>query len=477
MRRARNLPHSKQEGSALILSLIFIAMFSALAAAMANMSGTNVQIAENQRKLDNTRACADSGLEIMRYWMSKVEMSGTTSPGQRFTELATSLQTELYAIGAQNIVPVLCGSTISVSDVPLTSNGQSFSAVLTSVDTDTVRLDVTGQNDSLSRTIRTNYNFVTQADTVFDYGVASRGPISLSGNVELEGANIEVESNAYIESLSSLLALEIIGNSHIAGTVKIVNPSAYVNLQGGQAGIGGDTGEAAMDHVDIGVPPSDFPEMNSAPFISFFSNPVTAPLTYTLSAADDTSADASYVNLKIPANMNPTFSGHSTLQGIIYIESPNVVTFTGGVDMTAVIVTDGSETDNSGTNRIDFQGNVASYPVETLSSEDQHFDFVRDQTGTFMMAPGFQASFGGSFALADDGGGGLVGAIAANGVEFYGNAGGTIRGSIINYSDTEMILSGNSDLYFNRSGLTEVPAGFVPEIVMQYDATSYCEVI
>ena len=85
MRRAKNLPHSKQEGSALILSLIFIAMFSALAAAMANMSGTNVQIAENQRKLDNTRACADSGLEIMRYWMSKVEMSGTTSPGQRFT--------------------------------------------------------------------------------------------------------------------------------------------------------------------------------------------------------------------------------------------------------------------------------------------------------------------------------------------------------------------------------------------------------
>jgi len=61
--------------------------------------------------------------------------------------------------------------------------------------------------------------------------------------------------------------------------------------------------------------------------------------------------------------------------------------------------------------------------------------------------------------------------------EFYGNDGGTIRSSIINYSDTEMTLSGNRDLYFDRSGLTGVSVGFVPEIVMQYDATSYCEVI
>ena len=31
---------------------------------------------------------------------------------------------------------------------------------------------------------------------------------------------------------------------------------------------------------------------------------------------------------------------------------------------------------------------------------------------------------------------------------------------MINYADAPMTLSGNSDLYFNRSGITEVPAGF-----------------
>jgi hypothetical protein len=39
-----------------------------------------------------------------------------------------------------------------------------------------------------------------------------------------------------------------------------------------------------------------------------------------------------------------------------------------------------------------------------------------------------------------------------------------------------MTLSGNSDLLFNRSGLDEVPAGFVPDIVLNYDRSSYSEV-
>jgi len=86
------------------------------------------------------------------------------------------------------------------------------------------------------------------------------------------------------------------------------------------------------------------------------------------------------------------------------------------------------------------------------------------------MAPGFAASFGGSFAT-------LNGAIASNGIEFFGDAGGTINGSVINYSDEEMSLSGNSDLYFNRSDTVKVPAGFVQDIVLQYDPTSYSEIV
>ena len=245
--------------------------------------------------------------------------------------------------------------------------------------------------------------------------------------------------------------------------MKIVNSLAYVDLQGGKAGIGGVTGEEATKppYVTYDVPPTEFPEMVPGQFESY--------ATTTLDPNMDTSADAALENIRIPANMNPTFSGHATLKGVVFIETPNVVIFTGTADVTGIIVGDGDDTDDSGTNQISFRGNVNSWPVTELPQEPQ-YEGLHDQIGTFVMAPGFHVSFGGSFEA-------LSGAIAANGIEFSGNAGGTINGSIINYADTEMTLSGNSDLYFNRSGLDDVPAGFEPELVLRYDSSSYCEII
>jgi Tfp pilus assembly protein PilX len=462
MKSVGNTTRPGRQGSVLVLSLIFLAVFSALAAAMAGLSGANVQIAENHRKVDNTRACAESGLEVIRYWMNKVEISGTTEAALRFAQLAIVLQNELTSAGATNIAPTCTSSTITIPTVTLNSStGQSFSAILTKIDNDNIQLDVTGHYSSFSRTIRSDYVFGTRANTVFDFGVASKGPISLSGNVELEGVNVQVESNAYIESENALLALSIIGNSHIAGNVKIVNPLALVHLQGGKAGIGGDTGEAAMDHVEIGVVPCEFPEMNPAVFIPY--------ATRVLGPGDSTSSDATYENLRIPAGMNPSFSGQVTLKGVVFIEAPNVVTFSGGVDVTGIIVTNGDPTDNSAENRLKFTGNVAGHPITQLPQEPQ-FAGLHSKTGTFIMAPGFHVAFGGSFST-------LSGAIAANGIELWGNAGGTINGSIVNYSDVQMTLQGNTDLYFNRSGLDEVPAGFVPELVLHYDPSSYAEVV
>lgn len=463
MQRVTYLLPGVRRGSALVLSLIFLVMFSAMAVAMAGVSGTNVQIAHNQHKLDVTRACAESGLEVLRYWMSRVEMSGTTLAGQRFAQLGAVLQSDLTASGITNIAPVCDSNSITISSVTLLSSpNQSFTAVFTKLDNDNVRLDVSGHYGPITRTIRTNYVFGTRAHTVFDFGVASKGPVSLSGNIQLDGYNIEVESNAYIESASALLALSIVGNSQIAGHVKIVNPLACVYLQGGRAGIGGVTGQEATlpPYTEIGVAPTEFPEMDPDQFYSYATNVLTSTM--------DLSKNATYDNLRIPAGMNPHFTGQATLRGVTYVQAPNVVTFAGGVNITGIIVTNGSPTDDSGTNQVCFTGNVASYPISQLPHETK-FEGLHEQIGTFMLAPGFKASFGGSFSA-------LNGAIAANGIEFHGNAGGTIYGSVVNYSNATMTLSGNSDLLFNRSGLTEVPAGFVPEIVMHYDPSNYSEV-
>jgi Tfp pilus assembly protein PilX/cytoskeletal protein CcmA (bactofilin family) len=445
----------RTKGAAFVTSMIFVLVFSALAVSMATMSGTNLQISENQREADCARACAESGLEIMRFWLSRCSATGDTDPALVFHTLADSLQADLAANDITNITTSHDSSTITIPSVILdTENEKSFSAQITQLDPETLRMDVTGVYKDTTKTIRTNYTFGVKQHTVFDYGVATKGPLSLSGNIELEGINVNVESDVYIVSENDLLALSIIGNSSIAGDVHIWNPAGTVDLQGGKASIGGVTAPEAYDHVITGADEVDFPVLNPEYFEHYVVEDLVYPTTNT-----------TFENIRIPPNTNPSFEGGTTISGIVYIETPNVVTFTGNVTITGIVVGDGDITDDSGTNRIDFLGTVDSSSVTALPEE---FGDLREETGTFLMAPGFSVSFGGTFET-------INGAIAANGITFYGNAGGIIEGSVVNYSDVPMTLSGNSDLYFNRSANTEIPAGFFPEIVLKYEPASYSE--
>ena len=456
-----------RQGAVLIIAVIFVAIFSSLGLAILTMSSTNVQVADNHHKANRALESAQSGLEVTRYWLGRVAMPGTVTPADRFTTLTNLVNAELatasiYTTSAYDDG----GAPLAVNLGSTTINSlasQSFAASIEkTADLDLVQVNITGSADSISRTISVNCRFETREHNVFDYGVATRGPLSLLGNVEMSGTNVHTDADVYIESSSQNEALLIIGNSQIGGDVTITNPDAYVTLQGGQAGIGGETGEAALDHVSVGEETVEFP----TPLTDYFEQYVQNTFN---PAVDDTTLDNTYENIRIPGGTNPTFSGDTTLNGIVFIESPNIVTFTGNANITGIIVGDGDMNDNSGANQIIFLGNVGSAPVTDLPETEQ-FEGLRDETGTFLMAPGFSASFGGSFET-------LNGAIAANGINFFGNAGGTINGSILNYSDTPMTLSGNSDLFFNRSGDTEVPAGFGPELILNYVSSSYSEVL
>ena len=234
-----------RKGAALIISMIFVLIFSALAVSMATMSGTNLQLADNQRKANRSHACAESGLDILRFWLGRIYMPGITQPDDRFSYLANFLQTDLAANGISNITTSydMDNSTIAIGDVVLYSSpAQYFSAeIQTTSNIDILQMDVTGSAGAVQRTIRVNYNFGTRANTVFDYGVATKGALNLHGNIEMSGANVELDAGVYIESPNDANALSIIGNSSIAGDVTITNPDATVTLQGGQASIGGES--------------------------------------------------------------------------------------------------------------------------------------------------------------------------------------------------------------------------------------------
>ena len=139
--------------------------------------------------------------------------------------------------------------------------------------------------------------------------------------------------------------------------------------------------------------------------------------------------------------------------------------FTGNTDIIGIVIGNGDLDYPSDDNQIIFRGNVDSSDVSEL---DSSFGDIRQETGTFLLAPGFDASFGGSFNT-------INGVIAASGIEFFGNAGGTVNGSVINYGDDPMTCTGSVDLVFDRSGTTENPAGFATSMVLELQPESYSE--
>ena len=333
----------------------------------------------------------------------------------------------------------------------------SFSATVTfGGDFNTLNVLVTGSSRKVDKPVAVTYQFDTVGNPIFDYGIATKGPLSMQGNVDVDGYNESIEASVYIESSDTLLALEMTGKSSIAGDVTIANPGAYVDIATNSS-VHGETGAGALDHVTIGGDMCDFPSPNPAQFVGY--------VAHTFQAGDPTS-NVTLTNVEIPANTNPTFSGHATIRGIMYIRAPNTVSFTGNAEVHGVILADGDLGHPSSDCYIDFGGTVDSYDVSTLPQEE--FGTLTEHTGTFLLAPGFRVYFRGDFAA-------LNGVIAASGVEFHGNAGGTINGSVINYSDDCMSLAGNTGLVFNRSGMDECPAGFEPTKVLRCVPESYTE--
>lgn len=453
----------RRRGSALILSLIFLAVLSSLAIAMTTISGVNVQVANNQRQGGRALASAHSGLEILRYYLNDISLPGG-APTDRLEGLYHRLEAEFADLS--NIDISYADGTIAIPRVRLNAaTNTAFTAALTygssadgTPDYDAIDITITGSGGRATKRVAVSYQFKEIGNPIFDYGIATRGPLVTQGNVDIETFNEQFWADIYIESLSSALALEMIGKSSIAGKVTIANGLAYIDIASSSS-VYGAKGAAAAEYITIGADACTFPVPNPQDFEGYIQT--------TFQPGDPTS-NTTLTNVEIPADTNPQFTGNTTINGVMYIRQPNTVRFVGNATINGIIVAEGQLEAPSELNQLDFGGTVISHDVSTLSADD--FGSLTQETGTFIVAPGFNVSFGGNASM-------INGVIAASGVQFYGNAGGTINGSIINYSDDRMELAGNTDLVFNRSGRDKIPAGFEPETTLEFTPDSYRECI
>ncbi len=442
-----------RKGVALILSMIFVLIFSALAVAMFSVSSTNIQIADNHHKMNLAFASAESGLDVMRYWLSRVKMPSSTPESHYYSAIAHDLRGDLYA----NCITNVMIDDGSIPTVTLDSAGkQSFSGKIL-IDPSqpcVLQVYITGSSGGISRTIRVDYDIAPYEYPIFNFGLATKGPLHFTGNPRLIGANELWEADVYVESPGDPTALFVGGNTNFDGDINISNPVATADFIGDVL-IAGEQGASAIaNHVFIGVETPEFPVPDTDHFKPYATGDVIDSLT-------DLSKGMTVTNGIIAAGTNPTFAGSVIIEGILFIEPSNVVTFGRNVDLRGIIVADG-DVDDPGANRINFEGNFGTNPLPG----DAEFDAIRGEVGSSIIAPGFGASFSGNFST-------LSGVMAVSGVHFSGNCSALVEGTIINYSDTPAVIEGNATMTFDRIDSTKVPAGFDTHRVLNYNPSSY----
>lgn len=442
---------------ACILALILLAVMAALSVALAVGNNLGLVQGANQASIQRSLLQSESGLSYLIYILRGVTLPAQATGQDLLNAMAAALQSRLNGTanlaGAQ--VTVL-GSTISI---PAIATGQGhFSATISLTADNVVNLTVAGSDGKTTRSVGLSFNPEGGRSPVFDYGIASRSAISLTGNASVLGANDPNEAKILSTTYSTLESFRLTGNCRVDGDLYSANPDSYATLTGNVT-VGGTSGSAIQDHVHIGVDNAEFPEPDPTVFEPFATNIVDANTP--------TSGNLTFTNIRIKANTNPTFSGNTTIRGVVFIEAPNQVRFTGNLNLTGLIVTEDAGENVYTTNTIRFTGNTTFKGVEQLP-ETAEFAQLRQMTGTSLLAPGFGVTFTGNF-------GSVGGCMAADAFTWTGNASGTIHGSIINYSDSAFTLTGNSRITIDRSGTPQTPPGFAVPQRLSPVASSYRE--
>jgi Tfp pilus assembly protein PilX len=439
------------------MALMVLVVLAALAVAYTHVANNSLRQGRNHARVVSARLQAEGGLAFLMGHIENIAVPANTQGQQLLDTVASALQDQLDGSGNLGGAGVAYdGSTVVVPAI-VTDEG-AFSATVELAAGHAVRLSVTGTSGAVQRTISVACGLRPSGSTVFDYGLASRGPVRMTGNVTVRGASDPAEASVFSATSDTQEAFDLSGNCTIEGDLYASDPDAYATVSG-PVSVGGDCGEGIGDHVHVGVGEVGFPEIDTAAFESYATNVVddTTPLDQ----------DLTLNNVRIAAGTNPTFTGDVTLNGVVFVEVPNTVEFSGNTTITAVIVTQDAGESGYLTNTIRFAGNAVSHSVAELPDTEQFYG-LHDKTGTFLLAPGFGVEFTGNFGT-------VGGCVAAHDVRFAGNADGVICGPIVSYGDTQFELLGNTTVTIDRANAPDVPPGFALPVTLQPLADTYVE--
>lgn len=190
----------QRKGATLVICMLFVLVFSAMAVSMATVAGTNTQVASNQHKANTALYAAQSGIECVKYLINTVDLAETTQnyvSAEEADEVWTDLQTHIQTEGLDGVTAlsggrfsdaVGSGDELTTPAITFDGSGASFILRLYRYDSDprTIQIQSMGSHHTITRKIAMNMA-VTKSRDILHYAVASRGRMWLTGDTTIYG--------------------------------------------------------------------------------------------------------------------------------------------------------------------------------------------------------------------------------------------------------------------------------------------------
>ena len=445
---------ARRHGITSILAMLYLVLFATLAIGFYTATTMSGQIARNEKAFELSEAAADGGMQFMRYHLGQLIIAPTVPTSGLMDAIVQGLGQQLNGTANMNghNVQKSTINSIGVIYIPSADDwtsldpnaGTKFRAMITqSGQFIVVNVDGAGAGGKAMRGIQIQYQKAPRAGAILDYGVASRGTVATAGGTYIQGLTDPTKGSVLSADTTSSTPISIMGKA-VSGDLSTVNPTANI-VVGSGVSIGGTTNPNLIpQHIHTGVPAPTFPWVDTSVFTAYATNPYV-PGSTTLT------------DVYILPNTNPKFVGGATINGVLWIQSPNVVTFKGTATINGVIVTDTSGSYDALNNQINFGGNVLATPLSQLPTSNPAYDpNLVKLTGSFLLAPNYAVTMTGNFGT-------LNGSIVAGTVSMSGNATGTVKGSVITMYDAvgsnSVYLNGFAEIYIDSTGTTNYPSG------------------
>ena len=213
----------KQRGIALIITMIFLAIFSALSVAMFTMSVTSVQASENHMESNHAMNAALSGLEYAKYLVSNagsvdVVLDYAAYKAEDFSSQADAIWNTL---AASEQLPVSGTDSdglpyIESGNISYSASEATFNVRFTRQDSDTIEVICSGENNNIQRAIGMTFNIEKEDDEILNYGLVGRGRMWLTGDTTIHGDIYSSWDNA------SVSPFNVTSDSSVLGTINTV---------------------------------------------------------------------------------------------------------------------------------------------------------------------------------------------------------------------------------------------------------------